>query len=39
MKNLKYIHYLLFPDLAPNVFVPELDILNMNLTSQISLYL
>ena len=28
-----------FPSLTPNVFVPELDMLNGNLTSQIYLYL
>ena len=33
-EKLKYIHYLLFLSLTP-----ELDILNVNLTSQISLYL
>ena len=38
-EKLKYIHYLLFPSLTPNVLVEELDILNVNLTSQISLYL
>ena len=38
-EKLKYIHYLLFPSLTSSVFVPELDILNVNLTSQISLYL
>ena len=39
MEKLKYIHYLLFARLTLNVFVPELDILNVNLTSQIPLFL
>ena len=34
-EKLKYIYYLLFQSLAPNVFVPELDIMNMNFTSQV----
>ena len=38
-EKLKYICYPLFPSLTPNVFVPELDTVNMNVTSQISLYL
>ena len=38
-EKLKYVRYLLFPTLIPNVFVPELDILDVNVTSQISLYL
>ena len=38
-EKLKYVRYLLFPTLTPNVFVPELDIMNVNVTSQISLYL
>ena len=37
-EKLKYVCYLLFPSLT-SVFVPELDIMNMNVTSQISLYL
>ena len=37
--KLKYVRYLLFPSLIPNVLVPELDIMNANVTSQISLYL
>ena len=39
MEKPKYIRYLLLPSLTPNVFVPELDIVNVNVTSQISLYL
>ena len=39
MEKPKYICYLLVPSLTPNVFVPELDIVNVNVTSQISLYL
>ena len=35
-KTLKYIHYFLFPSLTYNVFVQELGILNVNVTSQIS---
>ena len=35
-ETLKFIHYFLFPGLTPNFFVQELDILNVNLTSQIS---
>ena len=38
-EKLKYVRYLLFPTLTLNVFVPELDIMNVNVTSQISLYL
>ena len=38
-EKLKYIHYLLFPSLTPNVFVPKIDILNVNVSSHISLYL
>ena len=38
-EKLKYVRYLLFPTLTPNVFVPELEIMNVNVTSQISLYL
>ena len=38
-KKLKYIYYLLFPSLTPSVFVQELDMLKVNLTSQIPLYL
>ena len=38
-EKLKCIHYLPFPFPTPNVFVPELDIVNVNVTSQISLYL
>ena len=34
-EKLKYIYYLLSQSLAPNVFVPELDIMNMNVTSQV----
>ena len=37
-EKLKYVCYLLFPSLT-SVFVPELDIMNMNVTSQISLHL
>ena len=37
--KLKYINYLLFPSLIPNAFVPELDIVNANVTSEASLYL
>ena len=37
--KLKHIPYLLFPSLIPNVFVPELDIMNVNITSEVSLYL
>ena len=33
---LKYIHYFLFPSLTSNLFLQELGILNVNLTSQIS---
>ena len=29
-EKLKYIHYLLFPSLTPNVFVSELDIVHVN---------
>ena len=35
-ETLKYIHYLLFPSLTPNLFFQELDILNVNPTFQIS---
>ena len=35
-ETLKYIHYFLFPNLTSNLFVQELGILNVNLTSQIS---
>ena len=35
-ETLKYIHYFLFPSLTSNLFVQELGILNVNLTSQIS---
>ena len=38
-EKLKYMHYLLSPSLTPNVFVPGLDIVKVNVTSQISLYL
>ena len=38
-EKLKYVRYLLISTLTPNVFVPELEIMNMNVTSQISLYL
>ena len=38
-EKLKHIHYLLFSSLTPDVFVTEIDIVNVNLTSQISLYL
>ena len=38
-EKLKYIHYFLFPSWTPNVFVPELGIVNMNVSSQIYLYL
>ena len=38
-EKLKYILYFLFPSLTPNVFVPQLDIVNVNVASQISLYL
>ena len=38
-EKLKYVPYLLFPSLTPNVFVAELDIISVNVTSQISLYL
>ena len=34
-EKLKDIYYLLFQSLTPNVFVPELDIMNMNFTSQV----
>ena len=34
-ENLKYVLYLLFPSLTSSVFVPELDIMNVNVTSQI----
>ena len=34
--TLKYIHYFLFRSLTSNLFVQELGILNVNLTSQIS---
>ena len=35
----KPIRCLLFSSLTPNVFVPELNIVNVNVTSQISLYI
>ena len=35
----KSIRCLLFSSLTPNVFVPELNIVNVNVTSQISLYI
>ena len=38
-EKLKYVCYLLFPSLTSNVFVLELDIMNVNVTSRISLYL
>ena len=38
-EKLIYTRYLLFPSLTPNVFVPELDIVNVNAASQVSLYL
>ena len=38
-EKLRYIHYLLFPNLTTNVYVPELDIVNVNFISQVSLYL
>ena len=38
-RKLKYINYLLFPSLIPNFFVPELDIVNVNVTSEVSSYL
>ena len=38
-EKLKYIHYLQFPSFNFIVFVPELDIVNVNVTFQISLYL
>ena len=34
-EKLKYIYYLLFPSLTPKVFVSELEIVNVNVTSQI----
>ena len=33
-EKLKYVLYLLFPSLTSSVFVPELDIMNVNVTSQ-----
>ena len=38
-EKLQYVRDLLFPILTTNVFVPELDIMNVSVTSQISLYL
>ena len=38
-EKLKYVRYLLLPTLTLNVLIPELDIINVNVTSQISLYL
>ena len=38
-EKLKYVCYILFPSLTSNVFVLELDIMNVNVTSRISLYL
>ena len=38
-EKLKYVRYPLFPSLTHNAFVPEFDIMNVNVTSQISLYL
>ena len=37
--KLKYVRYLLFPSLTTTVFVAELDIMNVNVTSQIFLFL
>ena len=37
--KLKYVRYLLFPSLTTNVFVAELDIMNVNVTSRIFLFL
>ena len=38
-EKLKDVRYLLFPALTLNIFVPELDIMNVNVTCQVSLYL
>ena len=38
-EKLKYVRYLLFPNLTPNFFIPDLGIMNVIATSQISLYL
>ena len=38
-EKLKDVRYVLFPALTLNIFVPELDIMNVNVTCQVSLYL
>lgn len=35
-EKLEYMHYVFFPSLTPNIFVQEIDILNVNFNSQIS---